>query len=324
MRLLSKLILIFFGIELAIFLGVSAIPFYMPSVAQNFNSTAGAVDSEPYVPMVITIFSHNLMIALSEFIPIIGIGILFFSTFSTGMVLSAFTTTVDHIPGIAAAIVLLTLPHSWLELPSYAVAAGSGLYVILTRDWRRFVMMIPFVALELFAAATVESAEIYFRSINSYYFWLAGIPLIIMLYFIYEYLQKKADLLTPKPQAIQSIAIQGQSVQSQYSAPEQNIVDQELNAASVMENQGNYFTASQYYWNAIITLIGVVSKKAGFMPITLDDYFNAAKLIGQKYSPDVPTLFDQAYKERTEGNFNEFKNTALSLITKLKIIDKTN
>uniref|UniRef100_A0A2U9IDH1 Stage II sporulation protein M n=1 Tax=Acidianus brierleyi TaxID=41673 RepID=A0A2U9IDH1_9CREN len=320
MRLLSKLILIFFGMELAIFLGVSSIPFYMPAVAQKFNSTAGAVDSEPYVPMVITIFSHNLMIALSEFIPIIGIGMLIYTTYSTGMVLSAFTTTVYHIPGIAAAVILLTLPHSWLELPSYAVAAGSGLYVILTRDWRRFVMMIPFVALELLMAASVESAEIYFRSVNSYYFWLAGAPLLVMLYLVYEYLQKKADILAPKPQTTTSVFIQGQPIQNQY-VPEQNIVDQDLNAASVMENQGNYFTASQYYWNAIITLIGIVSKKTGFMPITLDDYFNAARLLGEKYSSEIPSLFDQAYKERTEGNFNEFRNTALSLITKLKAID---
>jgi hypothetical protein len=182
--------------------------------------------------------------------------------------------------------------------------------------------MIPFVALELFVAASVESAEIYFRSINSYYFWLAGAPLLVMLYFVYEYLQKKADLLTPKQQLQPTIQ---QPIQSQYIQwGSQNIVDQELNSAAVMENQGNYFAASQYYWNAIITLLGNVSRKAGFMPITLEDYFNAAKLIGEKYSPDIPSLFDQAYKERTEGNFNEFRNTALSLITKLKVLDNTH
>jgi hypothetical protein len=93
-----------------------------------------------------------------------------------------------------------------------------------------------------------------------------------------------------------------------------------LYKAQVMENQGRIPEAMQAYWDVVILLVKEASIKSGFMPITLQDYFNAVNLLGQKFYPELPTLFQGAYNSKLNGNFEEFKGYALPLISKLKSI----
>ncbi|MCI2413932.1 MAG: stage II sporulation protein M [Candidatus Aramenus sp.] len=335
MRPITRLILIFFGIELAIFLGVSAIPVNNPEMAQTFSSTVSSTDSLPYVLLFLTIFSHNLSIALVDFLPVIGIGVLLFSIGSTAYVLTSYTTTVYHIPGVVDAIGLMTLPHSWLELPAYAVAAGAGTYAIWKRDWVRSLLMVPFAALELLLAAMVEAAEISFPSL-SYFMWIPGAIAIVGLYFLYEYLQRKADNYQKVGVGnVNAYSSQGYQYpaqyptyyypasQPQYANPQlslQQEVSSMLYRAQIMENQGRIPEAMQAYWDVVVLLVKEASIKSGFMPITLQDFFNTVNLLGQKFYPELPTLFQGAYNSKSHGNFEEFKGYALPLISKLKSI----
>ncbi|AWR96722.1 hypothetical protein DFR86_03570 [Acidianus sulfidivorans JP7] len=192
---LTFLSLIIFIIELALFIGASAIPIHNQALASEFNSERNSIVSLPYIPEVFSIFSHNFEISLIEFIPGIGVLMLGASIYSTGTVLSAITTS-EGIPGWAAALSLLTLPHSWLELPSYAIATAAGIYLIWKRNVKRFFAMIGFVGLELFFAASIESAEIVVENINitySYLFWFPAIPLFYALYILYKFIEEKTE-----------------------------------------------------------------------------------------------------------------------------------
>ncbi len=201
MRRQTLVFLILFTIELLIFIGTSALPVNEPALAQAFQSQRSSIVSLPYPLEALSIFSHNYEVALAEFIPALGVAIMGFSIGSTGYVLSA-VSTAQGIPGWIPAIFLLTLPHSWLELPSYAFAATAGIFLLIDRNWKRFLYMIGFVGLELLFAASIEAGEIVLENINvtySYLFWIPAIPLFYTLYEVYEYIMD----VTEKPPRVQ-------------------------------------------------------------------------------------------------------------------------
>lgn len=191
--------LIFFVIELAIFVGVSAIPINSPELVSSFQSEMHHIVSQPYFSKLLSIFSHNLLIALGEFVPIFGIGLFLYSIGGTAVLLSALANS-EGVPGWYASLFLLTLPHSWLELPAYAIATASGLYLIigLVKGYRgvvrRFFAMMLFVAIELFFAASIEAAEIFVEYVEiayAYLFWFPAIPMFYALYLLFNYIQQK-------------------------------------------------------------------------------------------------------------------------------------
>lgn len=194
--------IVLFIAELGIFIGVSAIPIQNNQLVSSFQSERNQITSQPYLPEVFSIFSHNFEISLIEFIPAFGVVFLVLSIFGTALVLSALSTS-QNIPGWVASISLMTLPHSWLELPAYAIATASGIYLIIAlakgnrRSIYRFLGMIGFVAVELFFAASIESAEIVVENINpvySYLFWFPAIPLIYALILLFRYIQEKTEI----------------------------------------------------------------------------------------------------------------------------------
>jgi Integral membrane protein DUF95. len=189
MRVLTKIILIVFVFEVVLFLIASSIPQNNPSLVSAFNSTENQVLNQSYFGKVLMIFGNNVRVAFLDFIPAVGMIILAVSIYSTGAVLSAFSSSLN-VPGILSALGLMTLPHSWLELPSYAVAASSGLYIVIRpREWVRGLLTLIIVPIELFLAALVESSEFYVS--NPYILWLYSIPAFVFLYFLYEFLQKE-------------------------------------------------------------------------------------------------------------------------------------
>ncbi|MCH4815618.1 MAG: stage II sporulation protein M [Saccharolobus sp.] len=305
MRVLTKIILIVFVFEVVLFLIASGIPQNNPSLVSAFNSTENQVLNQSYFGKVLMIFGNNVRVAFLDFIPAVGMVILAVSIYSTGAVLSAFSSSLN-VPGILSALGLMTLPHSWLELPSYAVAASSGLYIVIRpREWVRGLLTLIIVPIELFLAALVESGEFYVS--NPYILWLYSIPAFVFLYFLYEFLQKRADryikVKTPVTQQQNVIQIQ-QPTYADYITR----YNQSWNTASYYETQGNLAEAMRYYWEAIFYLITAVGNKLGMPTLTKEDQDNVIKSVAYKVgNPQLYDIYNEAFKIRIENRLNDFQ-----------------
>ncbi|QXJ30970.1 stage II sporulation protein M [Saccharolobus shibatae] len=305
MRVLTKIILIVFVFEVVLFLIASGIPQNNPSLVSAFNSTENQVLNQSYFGKVLMIFGNNVRVAFLDFIPAVGMIILAVSIYSTGAVLSAFSSSLN-VPGILSALGLMTLPHSWLELPSYAVAASSGLYIVIRpREWVRGLLTLIIVPIELFLAALVESGEFYVS--NPYILWLYSIPAFVFLYFLYEFLQKRADryikVKTPVTQQQNVIQIQ-QPTYADYITR----YNQSWNTASYYETQGNLAEAMRYYWEAIFYLITAVGNKLGMPTLTKEDQDNVIKSVAYKVgNPQLYDIYNEAFKIRIENRLNDFQ-----------------
>jgi len=305
MRVLTKIILIVFVFEVVLFLIASSIPQNNPLLVSAFNSTENQVLNQSYFGKVLMIFGNNVRVAFLDFIPAVGMIILAVSIYSTGAVLSAFSSSLN-VPGILSALGLMTLPHSWLELPSYAVAASSGLYIVIRpREWVRGLLTLIIVPIELFLAALVESGEFYVS--NPYILWLYSIPAFVFLYFLYEFLQKRADkyikVKTPVTQQQNVIQIQ-QPTYADYITR----YNQSWNTASYYETQGNLAEAMRYYWEAIFYLITAVGNKLGMPTLTKEDQDNVIKSVAYKVgNPQLYDIYNEAFKIRIENRLSDFQ-----------------
>lgn len=311
MREITKLILIIFVFEVLLFLVASAIPQNNPTLVSQFNSTEKQILNVSYFGKVIHIYTHNLMVAILDFIPAIGLVVLAISIYSTGMVLSAFSSTLN-VSGLLAAIGLMTLPHSWLELPSYAIASGSGLYIIIRpKEWIRGLLTLIIVPIELFLAALVESGEFYVS--NPYMLWLYAIPAFVFLYFFYEFLQKTADKYI-----VSKVKVTQQPLSNHFPQTQTNLVqnpyadyitkyNQNWNLASYYETQGNIMEAMRYYWEALYYLITAVGLKLGMPTYSKEDYDNIIRSVGYKIgNPQLYDIYNEAFKIRVENRINDF------------------
>ena len=126
---IRRIFLITFIAELVAFAIISALPISDPALYASFNGQRSAITSQPYFSLWLSIFPHNLMISSIEFIPIIGLLMFIISMGETAVVVSV-EGTATHVSGFAIFASLMLLPHSWLELPAYAVAASTGIYAI--------------------------------------------------------------------------------------------------------------------------------------------------------------------------------------------------
>ncbi len=326
MRELTRIILIIFVFEVAIFLIASAIPVNNSSLVSQFNSTENQILNYTYFQKVFTIFTHNLTVAAMELIPAVGLVVLGISIYSTGAVLSAFSSSLN-VSGFLAAISLMTLPHSWLELPSYAIAAGSGLYIIIKpREWFRGVLTMTMVPIELFLAALVESGEFY---TNPYLLWLYSIPAFVFLYFYYQTMQRIADNLVMKRQGVtNSVANQPQVMMTSTSP----VVDylakytQAWNTGSYYESQGNLLEAMRYYWEGLFYLLTATGMKLGMPSLSKEDYDNIIRAVSYKVgNPQLYEIYNEAFKIRVENRVNDFptfKNYVSEIIRFLHMVNQ--
>ena len=316
MRQITKIILIIFAVEIMIFLIASAIPQNDPTLVSAYKSTVDQTLNLSYFGKVFMIFTHNLGIAILDFIPAAGLAVLAISIYSTGMVLSAFSTSIN-VPGILAAIRLLTLPHSWLELPSYAIAAGSGFYIIIKpREWLRGILTLIIVPIELFLAALVESGEFYVS--NPYILWLYSIPAFVFLYFLYEFIQKYVDkrVSIPKQIPIQQ-GIQQVSNQQQLIYDYMSKYTQSWNMGSYYETQGNIIESMKYYWEAIFYLTTAVGIKMGLPTYSKEDYENIIRSVSYRVGePKLIDMYNEAFKIRIENRVSDF-NTFKTYISEI-------
>jgi len=174
------LCLILFLVELALLVLVSSAPFFpgeQSLYTGQAKSLGGLVQNSTTPQLALEIFSNNYKIALEEMIP--GFGALLFaiSLYATARVTKAIAID-DKVPALSLVLLLFILPHSWIELPAYAVATAEGLYLLAaivrtarfvgpTRDWGRLrieawqlALNLIIVTVMLAVAAVFESVEI--------------------------------------------------------------------------------------------------------------------------------------------------------------------
>ncbi|MCL4341002.1 MAG: stage II sporulation protein M [Candidatus Thermoplasmatota archaeon] len=198
----GRIFLILFIIEMAIYVAISSLSLHNAALYNSFKNEQSSIDGESFVPMFLSIFPHNLLIATIEFVPIVGIFFYFFSVVETAVIISIEGTGI-HTSGLIIFFTLALLPHTWLELPSYAIATGASIYIIYTlvkrgeefnTRMKRIGLLYLFVVLELMVAGLFETTEIVFETIypapyNLIYpimMWIPAIPAIIGLIYLFR------------------------------------------------------------------------------------------------------------------------------------------
>lgn len=200
--LLRRLFIITFIIEIGIFIGVSSIYIQDNYLLSIFKSEQQSITSMSLIAMIFEIFPHNLLVATLEFIPFIGQLFFVLSSAATALILSVEGSSM-HISGFFVFLSLAMLPHTWLELPAYAVATSTSEYLIylivkrgriLSDNIKKVFYMYLFVVFELVIAAIFESIEILllrsYSSLDGTLFsialWTPGIPVIYLLVKLYR------------------------------------------------------------------------------------------------------------------------------------------
>lgn len=127
-----KVVVIVFLIELVLFVTTASVPFfsgeqewYSENAEQIVNRLSGATP----LGQVVEIFGNNIRVALIEFIP--GFGAVFFSAsiYQTARITQAIALNLDF-PSQILLVILFLLPHSWLELPAYAISTSEGIFLL--------------------------------------------------------------------------------------------------------------------------------------------------------------------------------------------------
>ncbi|WP_393971988.1 stage II sporulation protein M [Oxyplasma meridianum] len=198
----GRIFLILFIIELAIYVAISSLSLHDAALYNNFKAEQSSITRESFIPMFLSIFPHNLLIASIEFVPIVGIFFYFFSVIETSIIISVEGTQL-HTAGLAVFFSLALFPHTWLELPSYAIATGASIYIIYTlvkrgdefnSRMKRIGFLYLFVVLELMVAGLFETSEIVFETtykapynlIYPLILWIPAVPVIIGLIMLFR------------------------------------------------------------------------------------------------------------------------------------------
>ncbi|BAB59378.1 TVG0245889 [Thermoplasma volcanium GSS1] len=188
-RILTMVLVFIF--EIALMFVITAIPMSFSqakAIAGQTEPSLQAVRSLPILSRSVSIFSHNYEIASIEIVPVIGQIFFVISTYSTAIVLDALAIG-QGVPGPIALFTLLLLPYSWLELPSYAIAATEGGFLIASIfrkqfrvEIKRAVIVWLLVGIELLTAGIFESWTIYLEtSSNPFAIFITWIPYVIIL-----------------------------------------------------------------------------------------------------------------------------------------------
>jgi len=204
--MLRRLFILTFLLEMLVYIVISALPITDPSLLAVVQGEQNAIHSKPFLTVLFSIFPHNMLIATLEVVPLIGQFFFVFSTVETSVVIAVEGTSL-HTSGIFVFITLALFPHTWLELPSYAIATSTSIYLIyliarrrdlLTGRIRKVLYMYIFVAIELLAAGIFESAEIVMEATlpspdNILYpllLWIPAVPVIYLLFRIFRAINK--------------------------------------------------------------------------------------------------------------------------------------
>jgi uncharacterized membrane protein SpoIIM required for sporulation len=189
-----KIVIIVFIVELAVLFVVSTVPVSHSMVAQissQNSNLARKSDSLDLIARAIFLFQNNFTIALFEFVPFLGWFFFGYSMYNTALAIEVIGINAN-LPGPLITLSLLFEPHSWLELPAYAIAVTQSFFLISTVARRskfkfelaRTGLVVVVVAVELIIAAVFESAEISMQSNLAADFtvpWSAFAVLVVLL-----------------------------------------------------------------------------------------------------------------------------------------------
>jgi hypothetical protein len=121
------------------------------------------IQSASLPQQVVFIFSHNLLIALAELVPVFGAFLFVYSVHATGLATQAIVAS-RNLPGLTG-LILFVFPYSLVELSGYAIAVGSGVMLFwagimrrLGRELRVFAAEVVVLVGVLFTAAAMETA----------------------------------------------------------------------------------------------------------------------------------------------------------------------
>ena len=173
------LVLGVFVIELLIFVSGLLTPLSTGEqqiIANQTSSQFAPIQSASLQEQVVFIFSHNLLIALAEMVPVFGAFLFVYSVHFTGLATQAIVAE-KSLPGLAG-LILFLFPYTLVELSAYAIAVASGVMLIwagiikhLMRELKVFVIEVGVIVSVLFTAAAMEAA-----TSSS---WIVGIALWI-------------------------------------------------------------------------------------------------------------------------------------------------
>ncbi len=209
--------IIAFIVELVLFLAFSAIPMtkaeYQAIVSSPGYQQINSVRSQGLVLRSLSIFDNNYYLASLEIIPVLGPIIFVYTTYSTARVLDALGYS-SGLPGPLLFVNIVLFPHSWLELPAYAVAVTQSILLLYSLAKRSFVQEVArtivvwlFVGLELFVAAIIESSIISLESYGLLQALLMWIPTLLIMYFgyrVFKRIQRPTPAHTPTSNSTQA------------------------------------------------------------------------------------------------------------------------
>jgi uncharacterized membrane protein SpoIIM required for sporulation len=168
------------------------------SLASSYSSLNETIQTQTSLfSKAMYIYTHNLFVAFGEILPFFGVIFFGYSTYVTSRTLEALSVVqpalVNNLSPQLIVTALLLFPHSWLELPAYALALTENLYIIeaifrrrLREEYHRAIIVAILIAVQLFVAATVEATELQYPE-QAIYLW---IPSALYLYLFYRLIKR--------------------------------------------------------------------------------------------------------------------------------------
>lgn len=277
MRLLTKLILILFIVKMIVFLGITVFPITNQSLIFRFLGTSSTkVSNISVIERANLIFIHNWILVMLDAIPLFGLIFMVISTVITGIILNSFAISED-VPTYIASLRLLLYAHSWIELPTYAIASAVGIYLMIKpEEWKRGLLTLSITPLWLYFAALIESYE--FTAKDFYISWIYGLPLLIAVIMIYVIIQRISDKII-KMEKLKEIDISLSSL----------VID----TLKIRAKKHDTITTMDIYWYFTLKSIEEVAKKRfQVKPKSLDEYRSILSAIDVQ----LVKYFDEAYK----------------------------
>ncbi len=179
-----------FVIEVILLFVFSAVPIsksYQNKLVSSFNSLAGPIYNQSYPMMVYSIASHNLEVATSEIIPVVGPAEFVLSSSITAITAETLGKSEGvSVPGPLIMFALFILPDTWIELVAYSVAVAESIMLLLAifgkslkHEIKRAVYVWIFIVIDLVVAASLESGALVIK--NVVYLMLLWIPAFIIV-----------------------------------------------------------------------------------------------------------------------------------------------
>ena len=169
-----RLMTALFLIEIVAIIIISNLPFFPGelSFTENQYNSIKSVAEQSAFGQISLIFTNNFMVAIRSMIPVLGPAAFVLTIYETARIVEVIAITSGD-PVAAALGTLFLLPHTYLELPAYAIAVTESGYLVYAfaagfrRGWAVFVRELRFLVVSvmviigvLMVAAIFEVTEI--------------------------------------------------------------------------------------------------------------------------------------------------------------------